>query len=125
MGELFKVIVAGGSDFENYSYLKESLDKILADIKEPIVIVSGGASGVDIFGERYARDNGYEVERHLAQWELFGRDAGNRRNAEMGISVKNNGKGMLVAFCDMKSKGTSNMIDLAERYNIPYKIVEY
>lgn len=125
MSEVFKVIVSGGRDFENYAYLTESLDKILADIKEPIIIVSGGASGADILGERYARAKGYEVERHPAQWELFGRGAGHRRNAEMGISVKNNGKGMLVAFCDMESKGTSNIIDVAERYNIPYRVIEY
>lgn len=43
----------------------------------------------------------------------------------MGISVKNNGKGMLVAFWNMKSKGTSNMIDVAERYSIPYRVIEY
>ena len=49
MGEVFKVIVAGGRDFGNYTYLKESLDRILEDIKEPIVIVSGGASGADGF----------------------------------------------------------------------------
>ena len=61
MSEVFKVIIAGGRDFENYSYLKESLDRILPDVKEPIVIVSGGASGADILGERYARDKGYEV----------------------------------------------------------------
>ena len=125
MSEVFKVIVSGGRDFENYSYLRESLDKILADIKESIVIVSGGANGADMLGERYARSKGYEIERHPAQWELFGRGAGNRRNAEMGISVKENGRGMLVAFWDMKSKGTSNMIDIAERYNIPYRVIEY
>ena len=125
MSEVFKVIVSGGRDFENYSYLKESLYKILVDIKEPIVIVSGGANGADMLGERYARSKGYEIERHPAQWELFGRSAGHRRNAEMGISVKENGKGMLVAFYDMKSKGTSNMIDIAERYNIPYRVIEY
>lgn len=125
MGEVFKVIVAGGRNFENYAYLEESLDRILADIKEPIVIVSGGANGADMLGERYARAKGYEVECHPAQWKLFGRGAGNRRNAEMGISVKENGKGMLVAFWDMESKGTSNMIDVAERYNIPYRVIEY
>lgn len=78
-----------------------------------------------MLGERYARDKGYEIEWHPAQWELFGRGARHRRNAEMGISVKNNGKGMLVAFWDMESKGTSNMIDVAERYNIPYRVIEY
>lgn len=125
MSDVFKVIVSGGRDFSNYQYLKESLDSILKDIKEPIVIVSGGASGTDMLGEKYARSKGYEVERHPAQWELFGRGAGHRRNADMGISIKNNGKGMLVAFWDMESKGTSNMIDVAERYNIPYRVIEY
>lgn len=117
--QVFKVIVAGGRDYNEYFQLRDSIDKELAEIDTPITIVAGGARGADTLAKLYAREKGYKYEEHLANWEEYGKSAGYKRNVDMAKSVKENGSGILVAFWDGKSKGTSNMIDIANRAGIP------
>lgn len=125
MSDVFKIIIAGGRDFVNYRQLKTIVDEALKDVEEPIVVVSGGARGADSLAEKYAYEKGYNVEVHHAEWDKFGKSAGYIRNAETAKSVKENGKGMLVAFWDMESRGTANMIDVAERYGVHRLISAY
>ena len=48
-----KLIIAGGKDFTNYIMLKDSLNKLLANINyDTLEIVSGSARGADKIGER-------------------------------------------------------------------------
>ena len=54
----FKVIVAGGRDFFDYTLLSKKLDAILSK-KEHIIIVSGMAKGADSLCERYAREHNF------------------------------------------------------------------
>lgn len=55
-----------------------------------------------------------------ANWAEFGKYAGYIRNYDMGKNAD-----MLIAFWDGKSKGTSHMIDIAERLNlIIHKIIQ-
>lgn len=42
---MFRVIVAGGRDFNNYAGLAQKLDKLLANVTDEIVIVCGMARG--------------------------------------------------------------------------------
>lgn len=58
---MFKVIVAGGRDFNNYKGLSDSLDYLLKNINDDIQIVCGMARGADRLGERYAKEHGYQV----------------------------------------------------------------
>ena len=56
----FKVVIAGGRDFNDYKLLKEKMDWILSNKSSSnIVIVSGGAHGADLLGELYAKEKGY------------------------------------------------------------------
>ncbi|MBE6806372.1 MAG: DUF2493 domain-containing protein, partial [Ruminococcaceae bacterium] len=82
-----------------------------------IIIVSGGASGADAIGERYAQENGFKVEKYPADWEKYGRSAGPRRNKQMA-EVSN----YVICFWDKKSKGTKSMIECAKRLDKPIKI---
>mgnify|MGYP001668368856 CR=1 FL=1 len=47
---MFKVIVAGGRDFNNYKGLSDSLDYLLKNINDDIQIVCGMARGADRLG---------------------------------------------------------------------------
>ena len=50
----FKVIIAGGRDFNDFDMLKSSVDKLLKNVdksKNDIIIVSGKAKGADSLGE--------------------------------------------------------------------------
>lgn len=112
---MFKVIICGSRDFDNYDLLKEKCDTILSRKKEEgeeIVIVSGCARGADKLGEKYAEENGYTVSKFPANWEKYGKRAGYLRNEQMAEEAN-----ACIAFLrtDKECKGTKNMISLARK----------
>ena len=58
---MFKLIIAGGRDFNNYDGMSKCLDRLLKNINDNIEIVCGMARGADRLGERYAKEHGYKV----------------------------------------------------------------
>lgn len=116
---MFRVIICGSREFDDYEFLRDKCDKILsrktADPTEEIVIVSGCAKGADTLGERYASERGYQVLRYPAQWDKYGKSAGYRRNKEMA-EVSN----ACIAFLSLTSenRGTKNMISTALKMNL-------
>jgi len=118
----YRVIIAGGRDFDDYGLLCESCGRLLAQKHQThsIVIVSGAAKGADTLGERYAHERGYAVEKYPADWEHDGKAAGPIRNAQMAKVAD-----ALIAFWDGNSRGTQNMIDLARLKPLPFRIVRF
>lgn len=114
-----KVIVAGSRGFHNYELLKSSLDKILQN-QTDIEIVSGGARGADLLGERYAQEKGYSIKIFLADWERLGKRAGFFRNKEMAKYAD-----ACVCFWDGKSRGTKSMIELAKKHELKTRTIRY
>lgn len=114
-----RVVIAGCRDFTNYEIAKEYIDFCLSNIrkKNKIIIVSGSAKGSDTLGERYAKENRFEIERHLAQWDTYGKSAGAKRNKQMAEISD-----YVICFWDGKSKGTKSMIGYAKQFNRPLKI---
>lgn len=116
---MFRVIICGSREFDDYDLLKEKCDLILsrkaADSTEKIVIVSGCARGADRLGEKYAEEKGYEVLRYPADWDRYGKSAGYRRNKQMA-EVAN----ACIAFFSSvaENKGTKNMVSLARNMNL-------
>lgn len=127
-----RIIVAGGRDFDNFSLLMNKCIEIIATVTkedntiDKIRIVSGGARGADKLGEQYAQIAHYDVSRYPAAWDLYGKSAGYKRNAEMAKFASEDGNiGVLIAFWDGKSRGTKHMIDLAKRYGLDVHVVNY
>ena len=117
----FKVIIAGGRDFNNYELLKAQCDYYLSDVDAAeVVLVSGAAIRADNLGGQYARHRGYKIDSHPADWDKYGKSAGYRRNKEM-VDIAS----AAICFWDGKSKGTKHTIDLCKEKGIPYKIVKY
>ena len=56
----FYLLIAGSRDFEDYDLLKQCTDYALRNRTENIVIVSGGARGVDTLAKQYAYEKQYE-----------------------------------------------------------------
>ena len=114
-----RVVIAGCRDYYNYDEAKPYIDFCLSNIRKEnnIVIVSGCASGADAIGERYAFENKLKVEKYPADWKIYGRSAGPRRNKQMAEVCD-----YVICFWDGESKGTRSMIELARRYNKPVKI---
>lgn len=104
----YKLIVAGGRDFNDFRLLSSKLihlaNVILAD--KDVSIVSGMASGADRLGYIFAQHNHVKCYEFPANWLKYGKSAGIKRNAEMG-----NFSDGLLAFWDGRSKGTEHMID--------------
>lgn len=121
-----RIIVAGGRDFDDYDYLEKSIDEILIDNTGTIKIINGTARGADTLGERYAKEHGYEVVRFPADWDRYGKQSGYLRNLEMAdYACEEDGKGILIAFWDCKSKGTEHMINIAHDHYMEVYIRTY
>lgn len=105
-----RVVVAGCRDFNNYELAKEYIDLMIKNIRKEhtLVFVSGCCTGADMLGERYAAENGFEIERYPADWDKYGKSAGPKRNKEMACIAD-----FVICFWDGKSNGTKSMIDYA------------
>lgn len=118
----YKIIIAGGRDFNDYTLLtkvcNEAIPRMAGD--NTPVIISGGAAGADSLGEQYAQENGIAIERHPADWKKHGKAAGPIRNAEMAACAD-----FMIAFWDGKSRGTQNMMMNAVKKDIPCIVVTY
>lgn len=122
-----RIIIAGTRTFYNYSVIAREADNLISDLyknhavifRSEIEIVSGHARGVDMTGESYARNNRYGLKIFQAEWDLYGKSAGYRRNEQMACYAYQDATGnALLAFWNDKSVGTKHMIDLAKRYNL-------
>ena len=120
----FKVIVAGGRDFNDYNLMREKLDRLLSKRieTEKVIIVSGCAKGADSLGERYAEERNLHVIRKPANWDKFGKSAGYIRNAEMADISDG-----LIAFWNgnKEHSGTYHMVSLAKEHDLILRVIRY
>jgi len=107
-----KVIIAGGRYINNYQVVKQVIEDSNFNITK---IISGTCSGVDLLGERWAKENHIPIERFLPYWKSFGKSAGPMRNNKMIIEGKAEG---LILIWDGKSKGSRDMKSQAKKYNL-------
>lgn len=106
--------MAGGRHYNNYPLLCKKLDHLLQR-HSLVEIVSGGASGADKLGERYASERGYSLSIFPADWSL-GKRAGPIRNEQMAKYATH-----LVAFPG--GRGTANMIEQAKANGLHVRVV--
>jgi hypothetical protein len=114
-----KMIVAGCREGIPKAVVHQILDE---EVDQSVVeeIVSGGARGVDTFGEQWAYFNNIEVTRYPADWKKYGKKAGFVRNAEMARYAD-----ALIAFWDGKSKGTEHMIKVMNDLKKPTMVIHF
>jgi hypothetical protein len=93
------VIIAGSRDLYDMS----ALEKAISEYPYPIdTIITGGASGMDECGKRFALDHGLDHIEVLPEWKKFGMRAGFIRNEIMAktanglILIHHNSKGSLL-----------------------------
>lgn len=114
-----KIVISGCRDFNNYDLAKQYIDFCINNIKKKyeLVFLSGGCKGVDLLGEQYAKENGYDLEIYPANWEKYGKAAGPIRNKKMAEDCD-----YVICFWDGKSRGTKSMINYARMLNKPIRI---
>lgn len=121
----FKLIVAGGRDFNDAELLSRTLyamaDVELAD--KSVSIVSGMARGADLLAYEFAKTYGIQCYEFPANWKhpngSYNPGAGFNRNQEMGRYAD----GLLAFFSG--SPGTTHMIKYMQSLGKPVTIIPY
>jgi hypothetical protein len=118
----FKLIVAGGRDYEDYVTLQLVLLGVVQTIPgdRQVSIVSGMARGADRLGALFAEEFHVPLHKFPADWEAHGKRAGFIRNSEMAQAADG-----LIAFWDKKSRGTAHMIKSMEKLGKFVHVVNY
>jgi hypothetical protein len=118
----FKLIVAGGRDFNDVELLDVSIRQVVAELPDDYVvsIVSGMAKGADKLGHQWAKENQCKVYEYYADWRAEPRRAGYLRNEAMAKVASG-----LLAFHDSISKGTAHMIHTARAKDLYVKVIKY
>lgn len=118
-----RLIIAGTRDFNDFDFLNTETLKFIKTVRNPeedIIIISGCARGADKLGERFAHRYGLKLHKLPADWKLYGKLAGYRRNRDMAEIATH-----CICFWDGKSKGTKSMIDIATQKDLILKVVIY
>lgn len=129
MGEIndyaLRVLVCGGRDFTDWGGFRDRLEKVAqkhfprmeedryGNYLYDVVIIHGGAPGVDDFADRWAIVNLTGIEIYKADWALHGKAAGPIRNQQMLDEGKPD---LVVAFPG--GRGTSDMVRRAQKAGV-------
>ncbi len=115
-----RIVIAGCRNYNDYDTAKQFIEKCISSVRKEneIIIISGGCKGADIIGERFAKENGFGIEKYPAEWGKYGKSAGPKRN---GIMAEKSD--LVICFWDGKSRGTKSMIEYARKLNKPIKIM--
>ena len=120
--EIYRIIIAGGRDFDDYSLLQSKCLPIIERqmVNHDVIIMSAHAKGADLLGEMFAEEHGLKLKVYPADWKAHYRSAGFRRNEQMGDIA--NG---LIAFWDGESHGTKHMIEYARSKEVDVNVFRY
>jgi hypothetical protein len=119
-----RLLVTGSRDWTNEAKVAFELGQAVAELStggEQVMIVHGGASGVDSMVHELARTYGIPTEVHPAPWRPYGiynPQAGRYRNQLM-VDL---GADLCLAFIKANSTGASHCAQAAEDAGIPMRI---
>lgn len=116
----FKLIVAGGRDFQDYDLMTTTFLLLAEELNRSIAIVSGAARGADTLAMQLAKEFDLELYLAPADWDAHGKAAGYIRNRFMA----ENSDGLL-AYWDGKSRGTKHMIETMQNMKKPVRVIDY
>ena len=75
-------IVCGGRDYNDYEFVRITLDEI-NEFVGLTRIIEGGARGADSLARRWALEANVELVTVYAEWDRYGKSAGYKRNVKM------------------------------------------
>ena len=110
-----RVLITGSRQRIDYHFIKEKMIEHIQDEKE-VVIIHGGAKGVDSIANKIAIELGYKTEVYLPKYNSFGVRAPLIRNEQM-INSKPD---IVLAFPNSSEEGggTWHTIRLAQKKRI-------
>lgn len=112
----YRVLVTGSRDWLYWPTIQLALaDAARRAGSRPVTLVHGACPrGADFIADCVARAWGWQIERHPAEWERFGKAAGFIRNRAMVEA----GADECLAFIKNQSRGASHTADLAKASGI-------
>lgn len=113
-----RILVCGGRDFDDEPRLHTTLDKILEESND-ILIISGMARGADSMAINWAVKNDLHYEGYPADWKKYGRAAGPIRNQQM---LDEGRPDLVIAFPG--GTGTRDMIRRTKKAGIEIKEIK-
>lgn len=114
-----KLAIIGSRNFFDYTKLEYIASSICSKLGIS-TIVSGGAKGADLLGERFADEKKLNKLIFIPDWDKYGKSAGYRRN----VDIINNSD-IVLAFWDGDSKGTHHSMEIAKSQNKHVIIYNY
>jgi len=101
-----RVAIVGSRNFNNPALITAFVNRLAVKLDaQNLVVVSGGAKGVDSYAEAAARSLGIEVESIKPDWATYGKRAGFLRNTTIVEHADR-----IVAFHDGISRGTMDTV---------------
>lgn len=120
------LVIAGSRDLHeevgiDQDEFNELIDHITRNIDpSKLRVVSGGAAGADLMGERWAHQKGVPIVRFDAEWGRLGKSAGMVRNNTLAQS----GSHLAAYMKPGGSPGTNMMIKIAQEQGLVVRSVE-
>ena len=113
-----KIMICGSRTINDESLISEKLNSALAEYPD-MILISGGAKGVDSIGEAWAKSHNVQIQQYKPDWKRYGRGAGIVRNKIMVATAD-----LVIIFWDGISNGTKSVIDFFKELNKSYLLVE-
>lgn len=129
----YRILVTGSRTWTDKGIISRAFDSVepYLGMGGMVTLIHGGAAGADTFAARIAKQRGWAIEEHPAQWTTHTdkcpdwhwglpkcKMAGHRRNAEM----VNSGVDICLAFIKDNSSGATGCADLARRAGIDTRV---
>lgn len=122
--ESAKVVIAGSREITDYDFASRAISVGLTTLGIGKIswigkIISGHARGVDLLGERYAREHKIPVELFKPDWERFGKAAGVIRNKDMARAATH-----AIILRKNKSRGSTHMANFCKQLSVPFYLLD-
>ena len=117
-----RLIIAGSRSLTDYALFQRCIQQtqFAAELQpNTCTILSGTARGIDSLAIRWARMRQFQVERYPAEWKMFGKSAGYKRNEHMVRNAE-----ALLAIWDRNSCGTKYCITFARDHSLLVEVFE-
>jgi hypothetical protein len=116
-----KLIIAGSREIiPTIEFIHARIEETFG-IQKINRIISGGARGVDLAGERWAEWRGLPYVRFVPGWGVHGKKtAGYLRNIDMSAYGD-----ACLAIWDGHSRGTLHMVEIMKKLQKPVHVIQY
>lgn len=106
-----RLLICGSRGFSD----RESIAEVLHLVR-PSVLINGGARGADTIAAGEAKKLGIEVVTYKAEWGIYGKAAGPRRNHKM---LTEGAPDIVIAFYNRRrTPGTAHMVKIAREAGV-------